>query len=309
MKFVRILVVVALAVSLLGNFVLWKRLEKNRMKIQINDKVITQRDFHNWLAVHHGRETLAEMVKYYLVKQAAEKAGLKPDMKEIEEALQDMRETNPRAAIAFKYRPWMEGDERMKLEFASALINLSTKDVRATDDEIKEFFEANRRTFDKQDKIYMKGVVCLDRETAEKAKQLMERVPDITVVPQQLTPKAQLIGADGTIVFKKPPGAPARDAIVNSLAAMKPNEVRIVPTEQGLLVVKMTEIKPGRKVTLEEVKDKVTRAFKVTRQKPPREVLRKLWDSATITVDDPALKEDIERLIFPERINQRVASQ
>jgi hypothetical protein len=249
------------------------------------------------------------MVKYYLVKQAAEKAGLKPDMKEIDEAIQDMRETNPRAAIAFKYRPWLEGDERMKLEFASALINLATKDVQATEDEIREFFESNPGKFDKPDKIYMKGVLCLDQDTADKAKQLMERVPDITVVPQQLAPKAQLIGADGTIVFKKPPGAPSPAKMINTLAAMKPNEVRIIKTEQGLLVVKMVEIKPGRKVKLEEVKDKVVRAFKVTRQKPPKEVLRKLWDSATITVDDPALKEDIERLIFPERVEQRVASQ
>ena len=80
--------------------------------------------------------------------------------------------------------------------------------------------------------------------------------------------------------------------------------------QQYVIVLKREKMAAGHKVTLDEVKDKVARDYKTTRQTPPQEVLQKLWDEAKIETEDPTVKANVERLLFPERtqLKQQAAS-
>ena len=93
-----------------------------------------------------------------------------------------------------------------------------------------------------------------------------------------------------------------------SRSEMKPSNTAPYPVgivqvaKKQFMVMRMDRIVPGKKVTFEEVKDKVARDFKAARATPAKEVLRKLWDDANIQAEDPGLKEDVERLLFPEKV-------
>jgi len=305
------MVVAVLVLSLAGNFLLYQRQLQRRVQVTVNGEPIRKKDFYDYLEQHYGRQATANMVRYQLIMQAAKKEGLLPDPNEIEEKMQEVRETRPNLAREMHLYPWTNNDVRETLEQEAALTNLSIKDVKATDDEIRDFFSLRRGAWDKPDKIYLKAVLAADATAANQAKQLMERINDMTVVGQQLPGKAGPIGADGTWVLRKPVGKPSADPQVNAVAKMKPGEVKIIPSANNtFLVVKLEKIVPGKKVTLEEVKDRVTRDFKLTRRTPEQEVLQKLWGEANIQTEDPKVKADIERLLFPQSADrQRTATR
>jgi hypothetical protein len=297
-RYVRIIVVIALIGSIFGNFILWKKQARNQMKLKVNDQVTTVKAYEDWMSAHYGRPAAAGIAQYSLIMQAAAKAGFKPNKSEIEQELQDAQDIRPPLAVQYRIAPWSRTDAFMAKEQDKAFAFLLTKDVKATDDEIRDYFNANPGKWNKPDRIYMKVVQCLDAETASRAKELMEKVKDVTYVYQQLKPKAAVVGIDGTWMLPKPVGRKSPDAQVNAVASMRPGQVKIFSSPRLSLVVRLEKIEPGKVVTLDEVKDKVALEFKLTRSVPQKELLHKLWNAASIETDPPGLKKEIENLIF-----------
>ncbi len=312
MKFVRVLVVAALIGSLVGNIALYRRVNSLRMHVRVNDHTYVRGLLYQWLEQRHGREMTARMVLYELVTQAAQKAGVAPDKKEIEDNLKLALDMNPSAARQFKVRPWTADDWKQDQVVNKALSNLAVKDVKATDDELRDHFNQNPGKWDKPDYVYFKAVVARTADAAEKAEQYMVKVSDPVMVTQQLAPQAEYVGVDGTWAVPKPVGGNVRDprfqAAMNlPVSASAPFAVERIPNGKEWIVLRKDHVVPGKKVSFEEVKDKVALDFKAARAKPAKEILRGLWDSANIQTDDPALKQDVERLLFPERFMQGAA--
>ena len=206
MRFIRLFLIVALVLSLGLNFLLYQRTAGKRVQANVNGTKINKKDYDDWLEMHHGVPAMADMIKYHLVMQAADKANVKPDPKEVDRQIKDQSEMNPQFAQQIQRYPWTERDARQGVEFGLALQNLATKDVKVTDDELKDFFAAQPDKWNMPDKIFTKAVVCMNDSTGDKVKQLMERVADLTVVSQQYPGQAGPVGVDGTWVFVKPVG-------------------------------------------------------------------------------------------------------
>lgn len=312
MRFVKYMIVVVLVASLAGNFLLYKKGKRDRVQASINNEQVTLRDWDDWLEQHHGKDALARMVRNKLVMQAAEKDKLSPDKAEVDELMQDLRETQPQVAERWKFLPWTEKDTREELEYAIAIANLRGKDVTVTDDELNEFFAAGKGKWNVPDKFRVKAVKVVNDAAADEAKQLMEKVNDMDIVSKQLYGRAILVGGDGSLTFGRPFGTPpGPTSPISAVYSLQPGQVtKLNLGNQGLIVVKLDKMEPGHAVTLADVRKKVEREFKSTRSKPEKEVLRKLWDEGSIsTPDNPAQKDDIERLIFPEVAQQKAAQQ
>jgi foldase protein PrsA len=250
---------------------------------------------------------MATMTQYELVKQAAQKTGVLYKKEEVDQAIKDLSEQDPDRAVLFKRLPYTEIDARVEIEYRLMLASLMTKDVSATDDELQEYFRANPGRWDKPDKIYIKLFRVNDAPTAERVRELMERVDDMTVIQQQIDPKgstAQMAGVDGTMVVAKPVGGRSRNPLVNVVDRVPDKGVQIIPTGRVFLVLKKIRTEPGKKMTLDEVKDKVARDYKLTRCTPAKEVLRKLWDQSDIQTENDALKSQIEWIIFQSPLDQ-----
>lgn len=310
MRFIRLLVVVVLVLSLVLNFILYNRTYGRRVQATVNGTPIRKKDFYDWMEMHYGPQTTAQMIRYDLVMQAAEKEHLTPDAKEIDERIKDQQERNPAFAREVTVHPWTLADYKQQAELLLALQNLATRDVKVTDDELKDFFNAQPGKWDVPDKIYTKAVQCLNDSVAAKVKDQMDRgVSDLTVLAGQYPGEAGPVGTDGTWVFVRPFGKPSPLSPVNTIAALKDGEVKVFPRgtldAQFAVVIKREKLVPGKKVTLEEVKDKVARDYKATRATPPQEVLRKLWDEAKIETEDPTAKANVEKMLFPERAQMK----
>jgi hypothetical protein len=321
-RFLKVLVIVVLVGSLLLNVLLYMKNERRRPQIVINNKTITKKDYHDWLEQHYGTDMMAAMVKYYLFMQAAEKAGIKPDPAEVEQDIKDWKEVNPGSAATLEAYPWKKEDVKQEFEMNAAAIALTTKDVKVTEDELKEYFDTSPGKWDIPTKLHLKGMRAADLVTADTAKQNVEQIiapnkgsakpgdkvpaPDLGTLVQQFAPKLGLLFADGTWVVRKPFNGPANDTFIDTVAAMHPGDVKVFPLPNAngaALVVVLEWIEPGRKAALEDpaVKKKVERDFKRTRSQPVQELLRALWDAAAIKTDPEGAKVNIEKTILPER--------
>jgi hypothetical protein len=313
MRFVKVIIVLALVLSVVGNVLLYYRTARLRTQIVVNGKKITKKEYHDWLEQHYGEMTTAQMVKRELIMQAAEKANVLPQKAEVEELLADYKEQKPMEAAQMKFMPWKENDAREAIEIQLAVQNLTGNDVKVTDEDIKDFFEATAARWNIPTKIRTHAVVCTDPTTADRAEQLLAQLPpdqrwkNLNVLAEQLTPKAYLFAGDGKWTLRKPYDGPA-DPIVNALAGMKPGDMKKFPMPTGngstWILFILEKVEPGRKATLEAVKPKVVRAFKQTRANPAQEYLRTLWDAAEVQTDPEGMKARVEQLILPERARQ-----
>lgn len=314
----------ALVLSLAANFILFRRVERLRPQLRVNNQTFTKRDYHDWLEAHYGVQAQAAMTKYYLVMQAAEKAGLKPDSKEVEQDLANAEEQRPDYAVLFKNQPWMKDDLRRDVETNLALTSLASKDVKATDEDIKTFFASQGAKYDTPTKLYTRIIQCQNADTASKIrdtlKQMLDRshgdpkavLPDLGLLVQNYLPNADFAvvsikqGGDGQVVLQKPYSAPSPNPLVNSVATMNKGEVKEIPAAQGKsVIVLLVDKTEGKRATLDdpEARKRVERDFKATRATPPQEVLRGLWDTADIQTDPPGIKQYIERMLLPDRLN------
>jgi hypothetical protein len=319
-KFLRALVVVLLFGSVLLNGFLYYRTERLRPQMKINGTTVTRKEYHDWLEQHFGTDMMALIVKYNLVMQAAEKAGVSPSKAEIEEQLANYQELKPQAAALFKVMPWKKRDVEQDIEMNLALSNLTTKEVKASDSEIQQYFSGARFSFDRPTKLHAKVLKCADAGTAAKALQVVKQlvkpagsggysVPELGQVASQYPMKAEAMFGDGAWVLWKPYNRVSNDPLIDRVSAMKPGEVTMfkVPNSNGLtLVVALEKVEQGRAAQLgdPDVRKRVERSFKMTRATPIQEIMRSLWDTAKIEVENDALKQTIERILLPERSTQ-----
>ncbi len=301
MRFVRVLVVAALVGSLAMNFFLYMRQAGRRVQMTVGGTTLNVRSYQNFLNERYGIEVLSRIARYELVRNAIKKSKVKLDKTEVDEALKEVQEQKPAVAQEFKFRPYRKTDTRDELEYVLGMSALRTLDVQATPDEVKDFFGSAQGRYNKPDKVYTKVFQVQDTATADKAKELMSNVTDMKLVQTQLDPKgktASMAGVDGTMVFAKPVGKPSNQAIINQIAAMKDGTVRVFGSGNTFLVVKRERMEQGKVVTLDDVRAKVERDYKLTRALPEREVLRKLWDEAKVATDDPEQVKQVKWNVF-----------
>jgi hypothetical protein len=282
------------------------------------------------LEKHFGVEMQALMVQYYLITQAAQKAGVMPGKAEIDDIVRDAEESNPQLAESFQKNDLKKADFRLQKEMEVALANVRAKDVKVTEDEVKAYYEKTIANWDEPIRLSTRVLVCADAASVAKARVALEQasaraietkdekgvpqrtITDLNVIQDNLKPRVALSYNDGKYTFYKPYSHPAADVTANKLAAMKLGEVVEAPGQNGqrLLIVLEKRVE-GKRLPLTdlETRRKVERAYRLTRALPPQEVLRNLWDSARITTDPPTLKSQIEAILLPERARLEQQSQ
>lgn len=309
MRFMRIAVVLALIMSLVGNFILYNRVERRRAQMTINGEKITKRDYHDWLERHGGVQAQAALASYRLIMQAAKKDNLIPDDNEIEQELKNMADGDPRVAVTFDRQPWVRMEQKEKKQMEYALVDIAGKDVKVTPDELTSYFARNNGKWDIPDKVYVKAIQCTDAKTAENVAQLMSssKGQNLQDIARQMAPRAGVVGVDGTWALARATGQPSRDAQIQMLFECKPGDVKVLSSGNARFAVRVDKIIPGKKVTLDEVKPKVMRAVKAMSATPAQEVLQKLWDQGEISTDPAEDKAQVEHVLFPQRTGSKSA--
>jgi len=104
-------------------------------------------------------------------------------------------------------------------------------------------------------------------------------------------------------------GTKSAGAQLEALFTMKPGEVKEMPAEElrslgaQTILARMIEVIPGKVADLNEpkTKEKLHLATALRRSIPWQQQLSQLWNAANFWSEDPADKQVIEGMFFPDR--------
>ncbi|MCS6775144.1 MAG: hypothetical protein RMJ43_05535 [Chloroherpetonaceae bacterium] len=309
MRFLRVLVVVALIASLGLNFILYKKYRSGRAIITLNGEGITRRDIDGWLEQQAGPRAKALFVQRVLVNQEAKKQGVLPTQQEVEEEFARRREENWQFARQVDMNPWMAGEMKKQIQEELAKIRLMAKDVPVTEEEMREEYRQNPMRYDTPNKARVNLAVVLDASIIGEVRQLLQKKdPPVspTVIMSQYVNKVVFLGHENRFTFMQPFG---NNKVNAEIFKMQKDEVRQFPpgefARQGAraILVRMLEKIPGKKADLNDpkVKEQLRIAVASRRWSPWQEKLVQLWDNAVFYSEDPNDKRNIEMVLFPDR--------
>lgn len=313
MRFVRVIVVLALIASIAMNIIMYTKWRGGRSIMTINKQPFTERDLTTFLKAQGGFSVKAVVAERMLVEQEAKKQNLLPTDKEVDDEYNAQKEANWQFARKMENEPWMVTEVKMRLRQQMAKNRLIAKDVALTDEDIKSEYNSRPNLYDTPNKAKATLAVIMDPTIAPQVKQMLEKEPPVspTVIIQEFSSrKVAFLGEDNVFTFIQPFGTNLNKEIFG----MKPNEVKQLPPTPDLarmgarsLIIRVKEFLPGKKADLNDprTKEKIKSVLAQQRGKPWQEILSGLWANADFWSEDPSDKKIVEMQLFPDRAREK----
>ena len=308
MRIVRVLLIAALIISVLGNVVLWTKFANRRSVVTVNGAGISKKDIDDYLLQQAGPNVKANMVQRKLIDQEAQAKGVAPTSAEIDEEYNLQKEVDFRFAQNVNSNPWLVGEAKGRIAERMAQMRLLTKDVPVTDDEIKEEYTTQAARYDTPNKAKVHFALIMDQTKVQEIKQLMSSNPPVspTVIMQQYNKAVAFLGDENKFTFVQHFGTQESKDVFN----MKPNAVKVFPVPQQFaqagakaIVVRMLEVIPGKKADVNDpkTKEKIRMQIAMRRAKPWQEYFSSMYANAKIDTENPQDKKMMEMVWFPDR--------
>ena len=309
MRFLRILVVVALIASLGLNFILYTKYRSGRAIFTVNGEGISRKDLDRQLEQERGPNVKAQFVERILVNQEAKRQGVVPTQQEVEDEFNLRRDMDWQFARRVDMNPWLAGEAKKQIHGELSKLRIMVKGVPVTPDEMQEEYRQTPARYDTPNKAKTNLAIVTDASVIGDIKQLLEKKdPPVspTVIMNQYRNKVTFLGHDNINIFQQPFG---NSKVNTEIFKMQKNEVRQFPAGEfaragaKAILVRMQEKIPGKKADLNDpkTKEKLQIAIASRRWSPWQEKLVKLWDEASFTSEDPNDKRNIEMVLFPDR--------
>jgi hypothetical protein len=317
MRFFTPIIVVLFLASLIVNMVMYAKYRSRRPILTVNGQSITKKDMYDYLEQNFSPQYKAMQVQRMLISQAAQAKNLAAKDSEVEENYNEQKELNWQFAQRVNSNPWIadESKNEVKMGIESNRLMVDRIDAKApiTPEEIMEEYTRNNTQYDTPNKARVELAVILNEKHSSEIKQLMEKgtsekkdLVSPQVIKQNYPTEVFFLGDNNHFTVTQRFGTTENAAIFT----MKPNEVKIfppsvVPANFGAkaVIIRMEKIEPGHKndpnkdpKTLERVKTVLA-----SRRGNFQTVLQELWDKASIVSEEPGDKNNIERVLFPDR--------
>lgn len=317
MRFVRVLVVLALILSVLGNVLLYTKFNSKRAIFSVNGEGVSRRDLDNHLEQQGGIPAKAQFVERMLVSQEAKAQGVLPTTQEVEDEYNKRREENWQFARQVEFNPWIAGEAKKQIQQDLAKIRLLAKDVPVTEEDMQEEYRQNAARYDTPQKAKVNLAVIMNAGLVGDIKQMLSK-KDPPFSPADILSQYRtgvtFLGHNNVFTFLQPFGKSQVNADVFKL---KKGDVRQFPpgefARQGAkaILVRMQEVIPGKKADLNDAKTKEKLRFSVASRRwaPWQEKLSKLWAAAKFNSENPDDKRSIEAALFPEQARAEQSKQ
>lgn len=261
----------------------------------VNGQRISENEFIGKLKQTQGERLLQTMIDRQLVSQEFEKLGLSVETQEVEERIAELqgRFPTPEAFQEFLTSQGTTPQElRGELVFGAKLELLATRDVKVTEEGLKDFFSQYHQRYDKPLRVTIREIVVSSKADAEEVlKELKKPDVDFGAVAKQYS-----VSAATRVEGGKRPETPVSMLYPLELQGPSQNlEVGEISTpiaaDQQWYIIKVEERKAAEKATLDKVKEDVTRDYKRSQAEPVDQLVARLREKAVISVVDPDLQE------------------
>ncbi|MES2460793.1 MAG: peptidyl-prolyl cis-trans isomerase [Armatimonadota bacterium] len=305
---VALLALVAIA-SLAGNAFLYQRYSTSRPLLRMGDESITIKEYRDALEYQAGKPVLTELAISKMVTAAARKAGVTPTEKDVDARIAYIRRTQPTALQGSDSDPAKKAEYRQKLTTQMALENLTIKDVKLSDGEIRAFYNKNRAQFAVPMQAESLVVIATNPVDAATAKALLNKT-DLT--GQAIVSNTQRLGVLGINVtmeaFDKGVSPAARQRVSNAVmdAPVGVRGIKTVPLDNGAFAVLRVNRRDSAGFTrYEKAKPLAERMARIEKASKNGPVLARLYKDADIQFEIPryaAYFAEIEQTIKASKV-------
>lgn len=253
----------------------------------VNGRPLTKAEFYERLELEAGEAVLERLIAEILVEQAQSTRNAAVSEDEVEAEVAKIREAYDSEEeflddlARFDLTP-----ERLRHEIRLSLIldRLSQEGVVVTDDEIAEYFAANRELFDQKEAVAVSHILVETKEEAEAiARQLREGADFAELARAKSIDTASAVqgGAVGYIERD----APIASSFKEAAFSLEVGEISApVESEFGWHLIKVTDRRAAREATLESSREQIRSLLMQEKARPVGEVIDELRSEATIEV-------------------------
>ncbi|MGD6846467.1 peptidylprolyl isomerase [Rossellomorea aquimaris] len=248
-------------IVVVGTMLVMFGFSKDEVVAKVGDKSISKEDLYTTLVDQYGDAALDTLIAEKLVELESDKKDLSVKDSEIEEELESIKESYG-GEEAFNEALASSGAslDSVKKNVESFLLTekLLKDRVSISDDQIKEYFEANKDSFAQDEQIQASHILVEDEKTAKEVKDKLDDGGDFAELAKEYSTDTSNAESGGELGFF------AKGEMVTEFDdkafAMKKGEIsEPVKTEFGYHIIKVTDKKEAKEAVLddhiEEIKD------------------------------------------------------
>ena len=248
--------------------------------VVVNGEPITAFKFYAEMEKQVGAQILQNMIIESLIMQEVERLKLSITDADIAQQLEMLRMQFPNEQ-SFQYALMGMSQENLyaQLKIQAALWKLGTRNVKVTEEEMKQYYEENKDDYKEPETVRARHILV---KTEEEAKKIIEALD----AGEDFAELAKAHGLDGTKDRGGDLGYFSYEEIVPEFsAAAVALEVgqytkEPVQTQFGYHVIKLEERNEEKQYTLEEVKDSVQLAILSEKAASSQEIIQDLLKKA-----------------------------
>jgi len=229
----------------------------------VNGTNITKEQLYDKLIEAGGESTLQAMITTELVDQEAKKANVTVTDEDINAELEDLKaQFGGEAAFnaALQQSSMTVDDLKKQMPLQVKLRKILEPQVTITDQEIKDYYEANKATFNEEEQVRASHILV---ETKEEADAILKQLKDGADFAELAKEKSSDTGSKangGDLDFFKRGDMVAEFSDV--AFKLKVGETSgAVKSDYGYHIIKVTDHKDAKNYTLEEKKDEIKKTL------------------------------------------------
>ena len=248
-------------IVVVGTMLVMFGFSKDEVVAKVGSTSISKEDLYTTLVDQYGEAALDTLIAEKIVELESDKKDLSVKDSEIDEELESIKESYG-GEEAFNEALASSGAslDSVKKNVESFLLTekLLKDRVSISDDQIKEYFEANKDSFAQDEQIQASHILVEDEKTAKEVKDKLDDGGDFAELAKEYSTDTSNAGSGGELGFF------AKGEMVTEFDdqafAMKKGEIsEPVKTEFGYHIIKVTDKKDAKEAVLadhkEEIKD------------------------------------------------------
>jgi len=255
---------------------------------------ITEAEFTDRLMEAAGRDVLRDMIDRELLRQAAAQAGIEVTDEELNAEIEKAKQEIGGEEL---FQQWLAGRElteerwREHVRFALLTRELALKDVKYTDEDLKQFFEENKDRFGHPATVSISEIVVASKQDADEVMaELKKEGASFGDIARRysLSPTREAGGERPEMPIEQIP-VPAIRESAQSLPigdVSKPMEA-----EGQWYIMKVRDRKAARQASFTEDREVIEQQYQLQNARPLQEILKEQIAQANVRVVDPRLQE------------------
>ncbi|MGD6801187.1 foldase protein PrsA [Rossellomorea vietnamensis] len=232
---------------------------KGEVVAKVGNNSISKDDLYTMMVDQYGEAALDTLIANKIVELESDEKDIKVKDSEIEAELETLKSSYENDE-AFNEALTSSGAsmESVKENIRSYLLTekLLNDRVTITDDQIKEYFEANKETFAQQEQVQASHILVEDEATAKEVKKKLDDGGDFAQLAKEYSTDTSNAESGGELGFFSKGDMVAE--FEEKAFSMKTDEISDpVKTEFGYHIIKITDKKDAKEAVLEDHQEEV----------------------------------------------------